>query len=92
MKIGDYDFEPATYFPEIDHLRAGSGQIGDTEDSRHVFFYGESGGEPVGIELFGPRQQLESEGTITVVLPSGERVRVPEAERLVLEALAAEAA
>ncbi|MGA2162946.1 MAG: hypothetical protein ABSH36_00575 [Solirubrobacteraceae bacterium] len=36
MKIGDYDFEPVTYIPEIDHLRAGGGQIGDTEDPRHV--------------------------------------------------------
>jgi hypothetical protein len=92
MKIGSYDFEPATYFPEIDHLRAGAGQIGDTDDPRHVFFYGENGGEPAGIELFGPRDQLESEGAITVVLPSGERVRVPDAERLVREALAADAA
>lgn len=81
MKIGPYDFEPAAYFPEIDHLRAGGGQIGDTDDARHVFFYGENAGEPVGIESFGPRRQLESEGTITVVLPSGERVRVPDAER-----------
>jgi hypothetical protein len=92
MKIGPYDFEPATYFPEIDHLRAGGGQIGDTDDARHVFFYGDHGGEPAGVELFGPRRQLESEGAITVVLPSGERVRVPDAERLVREAQAAEAA
>lgn len=92
MKIGPYDFEPATYFPEIDHLRAGGGQVGDTEDSRHVFFYGEDGGEPLGVELFGPRQQLEREGMITVVLPSGQRVRVAEAERLVQSALAADAA
>jgi hypothetical protein len=52
----------------------------------------ENAGEPVGIELFGPRRQLESEGTITVVLPSGERVRVLDAERLVRKAPAAEAA
>lgn len=92
MKIGPYDFEPAAYFPEIDHLRAGGGQIGDTDDPRHMFFYDESGGEPVGIEFFGPRRQLESEGAITVALPSGRRVRVPDAERLVREAPAAEAA
>jgi hypothetical protein len=92
MKIGPYDFEPATYFPEIDHLRAGGGQVGDTDDPRHVFFYDEGGGQPLGVELFGPRQQLESEGTIMVVLPSGERVRVPDAEMLVQSALAAGAA
>lgn len=92
MKIGPYDFEPVTYFPEIDHLRAGGGQVGDTEDPRHVFFYSEGGSDPLGVELFGPRQQLESEGTITIVLPSGERVRVPDAERLVQSALAADAA
>lgn len=72
MKIGSYDFEPARYFPKIDHLRAGGGQVGDANDSRHVFFYSEHGGEPVGVELFGPRLQLESEGAITVVLPSRE--------------------
>jgi len=93
MKIGSYDFEPATYFPEIDHLRAGGGQIGDADDARHVFFYDdENEGEPVGVELFGPRQQLASEGAITVVLPSGERVRVPDAERLVRDAPATDAA
>ncbi len=92
MRIGPYDFEPTAYFPEIDHLRAGGGQVGDTEDPRHVFFYDERGGEPLGVELFGPRRQLESEGTITVVLPSGERVRVPDAERLVRNALTADAA
>jgi hypothetical protein len=92
VKIGSYDFEPAAYFPEIDHLRAGGGQIGDTNDPRHVFFYGENSVEPLGIEFFGPRRQLESEGAITVVLPSGEHVRVPDAERLVRETLAADAA
>ncbi len=92
MKIGPYDFEPAAYFPEIDHLRAGGGQVGDTEDPRHVFFYGESDGEPRGVELFGPRVQLEREGKITVVLPSGERVRVPDAEQLVRNSLTANAA
>ncbi len=92
MKIGSYDFEPATYFPAIDHLRAGGGQIGDTDDPRHVFFYGENSDEPVGIEFFGPRRQLESEGTITVVLPSGEHVRVPDAERMVRDTSAADAA
>ncbi len=92
MKIGSYDFEPATYFPEIDHLRAGGGQIGDTNDPRHVFFYGENSAEPLGVELFGPRRQLENEGAITVVLPSGEHVRVPDAERLVRETLAADVA
>lgn len=92
MKIGPYDFEPAAYFPEVDHLRAGGGQVGDTEDSRHVFFYSEGGGEPLGVELFGPRGQLESEGRITVVLPSGERVRVPDAERLVRNEMSADAA
>jgi hypothetical protein len=92
MKVGPYNFEPTTYFPEIDHLRAGAGQIGDSTDARHVFFYDEGEGEPVGIELFGPREQLETEGTITVVLPSGERVRIPEAEQLVRDSLAASAA
>jgi hypothetical protein len=92
MKIGSYDFEPAKYFPEIDHLRAGAGQIGDTDDPRHVFFYDADRNDPVGVELFGPRSQLEGEGAITVMLSSGERVRVPEAERLVREALAADAA
>lgn len=92
MKIGSYDFEPAKYFPEIDHLRAGGGQIGDTNDPRHVFFYNEHGGEPVGVEFFGARRQLESEGAITIVLPSGERVRALDAELLVRETLAADAA
>jgi hypothetical protein len=88
MKIGAYDFEPATYFPKIDHLRAGGGQIGDTRDPRHVFFYDAHHEEPVGVELFGPRRQLEEEGAITVTLPSGRRVRVPDAERLVRDTLA----
>ena len=47
---------------------------------------------PLGIELFGPREQLETEGAITVVLPSGECVRIPEAEELVRGSLAASAA
>jgi hypothetical protein len=92
MNVGPYNFEPATYFPEIDHLRAGGGQIGDSADTRHVFFYSQSGNEPRGIELFGPREQLETEGAITVVLPSGQPVRVPEAERLVRESSTADAA
>ncbi len=92
MNVGPYNFEPVTYFPEIDHLRAGGGQIGDTDDARHVFFYAPDSKEPVGIELFGPREQLENEGTITVALPSGEHVRVPDAERLVRESLTADAA
>jgi hypothetical protein len=92
MNVGPYKFEPTTYFPEIDHLRAGGGQIGDSADARHVFFYADSGDEPLGIELFGPRAQLETEGAITVVLPSGRRVRIPEAERLVRESLMAGAA
>jgi hypothetical protein len=92
MKVGPYNFEPDTYFPEIDHLRAGGGQIGASADPRHVFFYALDGNEPLGIELFGPREQLETEGTITVLLPSGERVRLPEAERLVLKSLTANAA
>lgn len=92
VNVGPYNFEPVTYFPEIDHLRAGGGQIGDTNDARHVFFYASDGKEPVGIELFGPRRQLESEGAITVALPSGEHVRVPDAERLVRESLTADAA
>jgi hypothetical protein len=92
VNVGPYNFEPATYFPDIDHLRAGGGQIGDTGDTRHVFFYARDGKEPVGIELFGPREQLETEGAITVVLPSGRRVRVPDAERLIRDSLAADAA
>lgn len=92
MNVGPYNFEPATYFPDIDHLRAGGGQIGDTNDTRHVFFYARDGKEPIGIELFGPREQLETEGTIAVVLPSGRRVRVPDAERLVHESRTADAA
>jgi hypothetical protein len=92
MKVGPYNFEPTTYFPEIDHLRAGGGQIGDSTDTRHVFFYTDDESEPLGIELFGPREQLETEGTITVILPSGKRVRIPEAEQLVRESQAASAA
>jgi hypothetical protein len=92
MNVGPYNFEPATYFPEIDHLRAGGGQIGDSPDARHVFFYAPDGETLLSIELFGPRAQLETEGSITVVLPSGSRVRVPDAERLVREATAAHAA
>jgi hypothetical protein len=74
------------------NLRAGGGQIGDSTDARHVFFYAPDGETPLGIELFGPRAQLETEGSITVVLPSGARVRVPDAEQLVREAPAAHAA
>jgi hypothetical protein len=92
VNVGPYNFEPATYFPEIDHLRAGGGQIGDSTDTRHVFFYALDGETPLGIELFGPREQLETEGSITVVLPSGSRVRIPDAERLVRESSAAHAA
>lgn len=92
VNVGPYNFEPTTYFPEIDHLRAGGGQIGDSDDVRHVFFYEDGGKEPTGIELFGLREQLEAEGTIAVVLPSGQRVRIPDAERLVRESLTADAA
>jgi hypothetical protein len=69
MNVGPYNFEPATYFPEIDHLRAGGGQIGDSTDAQHVFFYAPDGETPLGIELFGPRAQLETEGSITVGRP-----------------------
>jgi hypothetical protein len=92
MNVGPYSFEPTTYFAEIDHLRAGGGQIGDSTDPRHVFFYAEGEDKPCGIELFGPREQLETEGQITVVLPSGRHVRLPDAERLVRESLSADAA
>ncbi len=92
MNVGPYNFEPTTYFPEIDHLRAGGGQIGDSTDTRHVFFYAPDGETPLGIELFGPRAQLETEGSITVLLPSGSRVRLPDAERIVRESLTAHAA
>jgi hypothetical protein len=92
MNVGPYNFEPATYFPEVDHLRAGGGQIGDSTDARHVFFYALEGETPLGIELFGPREQLETEGSITVALPSGQRVRIPDAEQLVHESLTAHAA
>jgi hypothetical protein len=92
MNVGPYNFEPVTYFPEIDHLRAGGGQIGDSADARHVFFYAQDDSEPRGIELFGPREQLETEGAITVVLPSGLRVRIPDAERLIRESLTVNAA
>jgi hypothetical protein len=92
MNVGPYNFEPVSYFPEIDHLRAGGGQIGDSADDRHVFFYYADGDQPLGIELFGPREQLEANGAITVVLPSGRSVRIREAERLVRESLAADAA
>lgn len=92
MNVGPYNFEPTTYFPEIDHLRAGGGQIGDTTDARHIFFYASDEIEPQGIELFGPREQLETEGAITIILPSGKRVHIPEAEQLVREALTANAA
>lgn len=92
MNVGPYIFEPATYFPEIDHLRAGGGQVGDSTDARHIFFYASDSKTPLGIELFGPREQLETEGSITVVLPSGSRVRIPDAERLVRESLTAHAA
>jgi hypothetical protein len=92
VNVGPYNFEPTTYFPEIDHLRAGGGQIGDTGDARHVFFYAADGKEPIGIEMFGLREELETAGAIAVVLPSGEHVRVPEAERLVRESLTADAA
>ncbi len=73
-------------------MRAGGGQIGDSSDARHVFFYAPDDEIPLGIELFGPRAQLETEGSITVVLPSGPRVRIPDAERLVRESLTAHAA
>jgi hypothetical protein len=92
MNVGPYNFEPTTYFPEIDHLRAGGGQIGDSTDARHIFFYADGEDEPRGIELFGAREQLESEGAITVVLPSGGRVRIADAERLISESLTADAA
>ena len=92
MNVGRAYFEPTTYFPEIDHLRAGGGQIGDSTDARHVFFYADGEDEPRGIELFGPREQLATEGAITVILPSGRRVRVPDAERVIRESLTANAA
>jgi hypothetical protein len=57
-----------------------------------VFFYVDDDDDPRGIELFGPREQLEAEGEITVVLPSGRRVRIPDAERLVSDSLNADAA
>lgn len=91
MNVGPYDFEPVYYFPEIDHLCAGGGQIGDSDDDRHVFFYAEGSDVPSGIELFGAGEQLTREGEITVMLPSGERVRIPEAERIVRAALASAA-
>lgn len=91
VNVGPYNFEPVAYFPEIDHLKAGGGQVGDSADARHVFFYPDGGQEPVGIELFGPREQLEAEGQISVVLPSGDRVRVPEAEQIVRDSISAAA-
>lgn len=86
MRVGPYTFEPATYFHEVDHLRAGGGQIGESDDPRHIFFFADGGEEPVGVELFGPRQQLDADGAITITLPSGERTRITDAEALVRRA------
>lgn len=91
MKVGPYNFEPVAYSPEVDHLRAGGGQVGDSFDGRHVFFFLEGNDDPVGLELFGPRDQLAAEGKITVTLPSGKRVRLPAAEQIVRRATVAAA-
>jgi hypothetical protein len=87
LRIGPFNFEPVVYFADLDHLRAGAGQIGGGDDRAHVFFFNDAEPDPVGVELFGPRHQLETEGAITITLPTGERTRVPDAEEIVRQAL-----
>lgn len=85
LRAGPYTFSHVTYDPPSDVIYAAidspaSGTRQETPE-RHVLRFDERG-RFSGMILVGPRAQLEREGAVFVSLPTGERVRVQGAERL----------
>jgi hypothetical protein len=89
FKVGPYEFAYVSYdaFGDVGYVRRfeGHGGIGveDTPEG-HAFLTPVNGGdEIVGIDFGSPRAQLERTGNVSITLPSGEVVDVPELERLI---------
>lgn len=89
MNVGPYEFEHLDYdaFGDVGYARRheGEGGVGieDTPEG-HAFLAPVDGGEEIiGIDFGSPRAQLERTGHVTITLPSGEVVEVPELERLI---------
>ena len=85
LRAGPYTFSHVTYDPPSDVIYAAidSPVPGTRQETpeRHVLRFDERG-RFSGMILVAPRAQLEREGAVFVSLPTGERVRVQGAERL----------
>jgi hypothetical protein len=85
LRAGRYTFSHVTYDPPSDVIYAAiSSPVPGTRQEtpeQHVLRFDERG-RFSGMILVAPRAQLEREGGVFVSLPTGERVRVQGAERL----------
>lgn len=83
VQVGQHQFDTIRYDAGGDILvltvDRGKG-LGQTSPEGHVWYVDD--GEVVGLSIEGARLQLEREGGIYVTLPTGERVRAAEAERV----------
>ena len=86
LRAGPYTFHHTSYDAAGDVLYAALTKPvrGSREPTpeHHVLRYDERG-RFFGITFMSPREQLEREGGVFVSLPSGERVRVHGAERMI---------
>ena len=86
LRAGPYTFSEATYDAASDVLYASitKPRRGSRERTpeAHLLRYDDRG-RFFGITFMSPREQLEREGGVFVSLPTGERVRVHGAERLI---------
>ena len=86
LRAGPYTFSHVTYDPPSDVIYAAidspvPGTSRKETPENHVLRFDERG-RFSGMILVGPRAQLLREGAVFVSLPTGERVRVQGAERL----------
>lgn len=91
VRVGPYEFEDARYFAWRDSMILQTGQTGGAVDEdipEDHYWYTDDDGNVVGLELNDVGQKIERDGGFFITLPSGERVREPEVERFVAEAVA----
>jgi len=88
IRVGPYNFEYATYYPDEDILaarkHAGEGGFGEETPEGHAFLYPVAGGnEVVGVDVEYAGLLLEREGRLEITLPDGELVEIEGAAELV---------
>lgn len=75
LKIGDWEFDNASYDKEADVLYLSIGKprpgVGEETPEGHVLRFDESG-EFCGLTLIGVRRTLDQEGTLSVTVPHRE--------------------